>query len=83
MYSGEGVFYGLFLGQALLATQHPGGQEFHVALAPLDGGGQKGFQGQPQRFCVFQHAVEDRLRQAMRSDRARVQIGRISKFGLL
>ncbi len=60
VYSGEGVFYGLFLGQALLSTQHPGGQEFHVALAPLDGGGQKGFQGQPQRFCVFQHAVEDR-----------------------
>ena len=30
-----------------------------------------------------QHAVERRLKDAMRSDRARIQIGRISPFGLL
>jgi ribonuclease E len=30
-----------------------------------------------------QRAVEDRLREALRSDRARVQVGRISRFGLL
>ncbi|PZN28340.1 MAG: ribonuclease E/G, partial [Proteobacteria bacterium] len=30
-----------------------------------------------------QRAVEDRLREAVRQDRARIQIGRISRFGLL
>src|ERR1700761_7091119 len=30
-----------------------------------------------------QRAVEDRLREAMRMDRARIQIGRLSRFGLL
>jgi len=30
-----------------------------------------------------QRAVEDRLREALRADRARVQIGRISRFGLM
>jgi ribonuclease E len=30
-----------------------------------------------------QRAVEDRLREAVKQDRARIQIGRISKFGLL
>jgi ribonuclease E len=30
-----------------------------------------------------QRAVEDRLREAMRADRARIQIGRLSRFGLL
>ena len=30
-----------------------------------------------------QQAVEDRLREAVRSDRARIQLGRISRFGLM
>ena len=30
-----------------------------------------------------QRAVEDRLREAMKADRARIQIGRLSRFGLL
>ena len=30
-----------------------------------------------------QKAVENRLKEALKSDRARVQIGRISRFGLL
>src|SRR5690606_40053141 len=30
-----------------------------------------------------QRAVEDRLREAVKQDRARIQIGRISRFGLL
>src|SRR6185312_1569506 len=30
-----------------------------------------------------QHAVERRVKESMRSDRARIQIGRISPFGLL
>ena len=30
-----------------------------------------------------QRAVEDRLRDAVKQDRARIQIGRLSRFGLL